>query len=76
MKVHAIAYFELKRLALVIGIAFLSCLDSFQIGLDAMDYLFSFNDKVRAKRSSFRHARSSLWVYDNNDHIKLRKVLS
>jgi hypothetical protein len=32
-----------------VGIAFLSCLGSFQIGLDVMDYLFSLNDKVKAK---------------------------
>jgi hypothetical protein len=37
----------------LVGIAFLSCLGSFQIGLDAMDYLFSLNDKVRAKDRPF-----------------------
>jgi hypothetical protein len=41
--------FRLKQRASFVGIAFLSCLGSFQIGLDVMDYLFSLNDKVRAK---------------------------
>jgi hypothetical protein len=41
------------RLVLFVGIAFLSCLGSFQIRLDAMDYLFSLNDKVRAKDCPF-----------------------
>jgi hypothetical protein len=45
--------FELKRPASLVGIAFLSCLGSFQIGLDAMDYLFSLNNKVRAKDRLF-----------------------
>jgi hypothetical protein len=45
--------FKLKRLASLVGIAFLSCLNSFQIGLDAMDYPFSLNDKVRAKDHPF-----------------------
>jgi hypothetical protein len=53
MKVHAIACFELKRSASLVGIAFLSCLGYFQIGLDLVDYLFSLNDKVRAKDRSF-----------------------
>jgi hypothetical protein len=53
MKVHAVTRFELKRLASLVGIAFLSCLGSFQIGLDAMDYPFILNDKVRAKDRPF-----------------------
>jgi hypothetical protein len=53
MKVHAIARFKLKRSASLVGIAFLSCLGSFQIGLDAMDCLFSLNDKVEAKDHPF-----------------------
>jgi hypothetical protein len=53
MKVHMVSRFELKRPASLVGIAFLSCLGSFQIGLDVMDYLFSLNDKVRAKDHSF-----------------------
>jgi hypothetical protein len=53
MKVHAVARFELKWSVSLIGIPFLLCLDSFQIRLDAMDYLFSFNDKVRAKDRPF-----------------------
>jgi hypothetical protein len=53
MKVHAVACFELKQSASLVDIAFLSCLGSFQIGLDAMDYLFSLNDKVRAKDRPF-----------------------
>ena len=53
MKVHAVACFELERPVLLVGIAFLPCLGSFQIGLDAMDYLFSLNDKVRAKDRPF-----------------------
>jgi hypothetical protein len=39
--------------ASLVGIAFLSCLGSFQIGLDAVDYLFSLIDKVRAKNCPF-----------------------
>jgi hypothetical protein len=53
MKVHVIAHFELKRLASLVGITFLSSLGSFQIGLDMMDYLFNLNDKVRAKDRPF-----------------------
>jgi hypothetical protein len=53
MKVHTVARFELNRPASLVGIAFLSCLGSFQIGLDAMDYLFSLNGKVRAKDHPF-----------------------
>jgi hypothetical protein len=53
MKVHAVACFELKRPALLVGIAFLSCLGSFQIGVDVVDYLFNLNDKVRAKDCPF-----------------------
>jgi hypothetical protein len=49
MKVHAVACFELKWQASLVSIAFLSCLGSFQIGLDAMDYLFDLSDKVRTK---------------------------
>jgi hypothetical protein len=37
----------------LVGIVFLSCLGIFQIGLDAMDYLFSLNDKVKAKDCPF-----------------------
>jgi hypothetical protein len=48
-----VARFELKRPTSLVGIPFLSCLGSFQIGLDAMDYLFSLNDKVRAKDRPF-----------------------
>jgi hypothetical protein len=53
MKVHAVACFKLKRAASFVGIAFLLCLSSFQIGLDVMDYPFSLNDKVRAKDHPF-----------------------
>jgi hypothetical protein len=49
MKVHAVACFELKRPASLVSIALLSCFGSFQIGLDAMDYLFDLSDKVRTK---------------------------
>jgi hypothetical protein len=42
-------YFELERLTTLVGIAFLSCLGCFQIGLDAVDYLFGLNDKVKTK---------------------------
>jgi hypothetical protein len=44
-----VACFELKRSALLVGITFLSCLGSFQIGMNAVDYLFGLNDKVRTK---------------------------
>jgi hypothetical protein len=53
MKVHAVACFKLKQPTSLLGIAFLSCLGSFQIGLDAMDYLFSLNVKVGAKDCPF-----------------------
>jgi hypothetical protein len=48
-----VACFKLKRSASLVGIAFLSWLGSFQIGLDAVDYLFGLNDKVRAKDRPF-----------------------
>jgi hypothetical protein len=48
-----VACFKLKWLESFVGIAFLSCLRSFQIGLNAMDYLFSLNDKVRVKDRPF-----------------------
>jgi hypothetical protein len=41
--------FDLKRPASLVGISFLSCLGSFQIGMDAADYLFGLNDKVRTE---------------------------
>jgi hypothetical protein len=53
MKVHTVARFELEWPVLLVGIAFLLCLGSFQIGLDAMDYLFSLSDKVRIKDHPF-----------------------
>jgi hypothetical protein len=53
MKVHAVTRFKLKRPTSLVGIAFLSYLGSFQIGLDAMDYLFNLNDMVRAKDRPF-----------------------
>jgi hypothetical protein len=53
MKVHTVARLELKRPTSLVGISFLSCLSNFQIGLDVMDYLFSLNDKVRAKDHPF-----------------------
>jgi hypothetical protein len=56
MKIHAVACFELKRLASLVVIAFLVIYDSFQIGMDAVDYLFGLNDKVRTKdRPLARH---------------------
>jgi hypothetical protein len=45
--------FELKRSTSLVGIAFLSCLGRFWIGLDVVNYLFSLNDKVRAKDRPF-----------------------
>jgi hypothetical protein len=53
MKVHAVACFELKWPASLVGIAFLLCVGSFYIGPDAVDYLFSLNDEVRAKDCPF-----------------------
>jgi hypothetical protein len=41
--------FQLERPTSLVGIACLSCLGRFQIGLDAVDYLFGLNDKVRTK---------------------------
>jgi hypothetical protein len=52
-EVHAVARFKLKQLGSLVGIAFLSCPGSFQIGLDVMDYLFILNDNVRAKDRPF-----------------------
>jgi hypothetical protein len=37
----------------LVGIALLSSLGSFQVGLDAMDYLFGLGDKVRTKDRPF-----------------------
>jgi hypothetical protein len=48
-----VSYFELKRSVLLVGIAFLLCLSSFQVGLDAVDNLLGFCDKVRAKDRPF-----------------------
>jgi hypothetical protein len=53
MKVHTVACFELKWSVSLVGIAFFLCLGSFQIGLDAVEYLFCLNDKVRAKDRPF-----------------------
>jgi hypothetical protein len=44
-----VACFKLERLTSLVGIAFLSFFGSFWIGLDAVDYFFSLNDKVRTK---------------------------
>jgi hypothetical protein len=41
--------FELEQPTSLVGIACLSCLGRFQIGLDAVDYLFGLNDKVKTK---------------------------
>jgi hypothetical protein len=49
MKVHAVAYFELKRPTSLVGIAFLLCPGGLRVGLDAMDYLLDLNDKVWTK---------------------------
>jgi hypothetical protein len=48
-KVHMVTNFELKRLSSLIGIAFLLSPSSIQIGLDALDYLLGFSDKVWSK---------------------------
>jgi hypothetical protein len=45
--------FELKRSVLLVSIAFLAIPGSFQIGMDAMDYLFGLNDKARTKDHPF-----------------------
>jgi hypothetical protein len=49
MKVHMVPNLKLKRLASLVGIAFLSGLGSLRVGLDAMDYLLDFCNKIRAK---------------------------
>jgi hypothetical protein len=49
VKVHVVACFELKRPASLVGIAFLAISGSFQVGMEAVDYFFSLNDKVRTK---------------------------
>jgi hypothetical protein len=41
--------FKLERPTSLVGMACLSCLGHFQIGLDAVDYLFSLKDKVKTK---------------------------
>jgi hypothetical protein len=53
MKVHAVACFKLKRPASLASIAFLLFLGSFQIGINAVDYIFTLNDKVRTKDHPF-----------------------
>jgi hypothetical protein len=53
MKVHVATRLKLMWPTSFVGIAFLSCLGSFEIGLDGMDYLFSLNDKVSAKDRPF-----------------------
>jgi hypothetical protein len=49
MKIHVVDCFKLERLTSLVGIACLSCLGRFQIGLDAIDYLFGLNDKIKIK---------------------------
>jgi hypothetical protein len=49
MKINVVACFELKQSVSLVGIAFLAISDSFQIGMDTVDYLFGVNDKVRIK---------------------------
>jgi hypothetical protein len=44
--------FELNRLTSLVGIAFLWSIGSFQIRLDAMDYLLGLSDKVWTKDCS------------------------
>jgi hypothetical protein len=44
-----VASFKLKQPTYLVGIAFLSGLDSFQVGSNVMDYLLGLRDKVRAK---------------------------
>jgi hypothetical protein len=48
-KIHTVTCLKLKWSASLVGIAFLSCLGSFQIGQDVVDDLHGLNDKVRAK---------------------------
>jgi hypothetical protein len=49
MKVHVVVSFKLKCPTSLVGIAFLLRLGIIQVGLDAVDYLLSLSDKVRAK---------------------------
>jgi hypothetical protein len=51
--VHAVACFELKRLTSLVGIAFLVSSSRFKIRMDAVDYFFSLDDKVRTKDHPF-----------------------
>jgi hypothetical protein len=53
MKVRVAACFQLKWLASLVGIAFLLCLGSFQVGLDEVNNLLSLCDMVRAKDHPF-----------------------
>jgi hypothetical protein len=48
-----VTYFELKRSASLVGIAYLSCLGNSQVGLDAVDNLVGLYDKVKAKDRPF-----------------------
>jgi hypothetical protein len=48
-----VACFKLKRPTSFVGIAFLSCLGSFQVGLYAVDNLLGLREKVRAKYHPF-----------------------
>jgi hypothetical protein len=41
--------FKLERSMSLVGIACLSCLGRFQIGLNVVDYLFGLKDKVKTK---------------------------
>jgi hypothetical protein len=45
-EVHAVSRFELKRLASLVGMAFLPSPGGLYIGLDAMHYLLSLHDEV------------------------------
>jgi hypothetical protein len=49
MKIHVVDCFELEQPRSLVDIACLSCLGHFQIGLDAVDYLFGLKGKVKTK---------------------------
>jgi hypothetical protein len=71
-----VACFELKQPTSLVSIAFLAISGSFQIGMDAVDYLFSLNEKVRTKDRPLARLDLVHSVYNSDGHTKLQKVPS
>jgi hypothetical protein len=49
MKVHVVVCFKIKWPTSLVGVTFLASSSSFQIGMDAVEYFFGLEDKVRTK---------------------------